>query len=103
MKFLFLKQFMFIYVLVRLGTQIVPIGSGTLISEDLMLIARHSIEGRNLATTKLKASFKNIKQASKHSGMSHYEIEYVESDSELDFAIVKLKGSPGKELDFYEV
>ena len=31
--------------------------------------------------------------------MSHYEIEYVvESDSELDFAIVKLKGSPGKSL-----
>ncbi len=72
------------------------LGTGTLISNNFILIARHSIEGLDVRT--LNAVFEDFKiQGHGYTQGSKYEVDYVvESNSHLDYAIVKLKGNPGK-------
>jgi len=71
------------------------LGTGTLVSNNFMLIARHSIEGMDVRT--LKVVFGNFKiPGHGYSKSFKYEFAYVvESHPHLDYAIVKLKNTPG--------
>ncbi|RAP32888.1 hypothetical protein DID80_08430 [Candidatus Marinamargulisbacteria bacterium SCGC AAA071-K20] len=71
------------------------LGTGTLIADNLMLVARHSLEGTDVRN--LSVTFEHCKKpGGGYTPSSSYQVDSVmESDPQLDYAIVRLKGIPG--------
>ncbi|MBM3207273.1 MAG: trypsin-like peptidase domain-containing protein [Chlamydiae bacterium] len=81
------------------GTQL---GSCCLISEDLAILACHSIEGVSLSDTSVDFGFLRG-DLEFFAGISYKVKGVVEYDPDLDYAIVALEDSPGKRHRFFSM
>ena len=75
------------------------LGSCCLISEDLAILACHSIEGVSLPNVSVDFGFLRG-EFDFFAGISYNVKGVVEYDPDLDYAIVALEGSPGKRHGF---
>ncbi|MCB0387065.1 MAG: hypothetical protein KDD43_16845, partial [Bdellovibrionales bacterium] len=75
------------------------LGTCVLIAENLVLMARHAIEGRNVPYLDVTFGYTEFLGKTHSAGHTLFE-SVIENDPSLDYAIVKLKGPIGKRLGF---
>lgn len=78
--------------------------SGTLIGENLFLTASHCVDGATNGNTYVAFNYERAKGATTLLPQKHFKVlEIVEDGGNLDYAILKLDGTPGKEFGFSKI
>lgn len=75
------------------------LGTCTLIAHNLVLAARHAVEGKNIRNLKITFGYTNFNGSFYHSGRISMD-RVIEEDALCDYAIIQLKEPLGKRVGF---
>jgi len=75
------------------------LGTGTLIAENLVLVARHSVEGRNIRNLNVTFGYTEFNGSFYNAGQTRFD-RVIEESASCDYAILQLQESLGKHLGY---